>query len=221
MILFAIEASIYLSTTCVNQINRMKELIVVVIILLSRFSQADTIKNSIEQPEVSKAKLATTIKLNTPAGIAVTTDGNLYIADMKNHRVRKVDNRGIISTIAGDGTAGYYGDGGPAHLAQLNEPSGITFDNGGNLYIADSKNHVIRKVDKHGIITTLAGNNTPGYSGDNGPASNAQFNLPVQITIDSQDNFYITDQNNHVIRKINSQGIITTLAGDGTKGYSD
>ena len=103
----------------------------------------------------------------------------------------------------------------------MNEPSGIAFDNQGNLYIADSKNHVIRKIDNHAIITTLAGNNLPGYSGDNGPATHAQFNLPVQIAIDSQDNFYITDQNNHVIRKINSQGIITTLAGDGTKGYSD
>ena len=198
----------------------MIRIIIFVLILISPLSQADTTLKPIEQPETAKAKLATTIKLNTPEGIAVNA-GNLYIADMKNHRVRKVDNRGIISTIAGDGTAGYYGDGGPAHLAQLNEPSGIAFDNQDNLYIADSKNHVIRKIDNHAIITTLAGNNTPGYSGDDGPAINAQFNLPVQIAVDSQDNFYIADQNNHVIRKINSQGIITTLAGDGTKGYSD
>lgn len=106
-------------------------------------------------------------------------------------------------------------------MAQLNEPSGIAFDKSGNLYIADSQNHVIRKIDSYGIISTLAGNNLSGYSGDNGLAINAQFNLPVQVVIDSQDNLYITDQNNHVIRKINANGIIITLAGDGTKGYGE
>ncbi|BAP54369.1 leucine-rich repeat-containing protein [Thioploca ingrica] len=199
----------------------MSKIIVLALILVFRLSQAETLLNSIEKPESSQAKLATTIRLNTPEGIAVANEGSLYIADMKNHRIRKVDKQGMISTVAGDGTAGYHGDGGPAHLAQLNEPSGIAFDKHGNLYIADSKNHVIRKIDNYGIITTLAGNNTSGYSGDNGLALAAQFNLPVQVVIDSQDNLYITDQNNHVIRKINANGIITTLAGDGTKGYSE
>ncbi len=199
----------------------MNKIIVLVLILVFRLSQAETGLTLIEKSESSTAKQATTVRLNTPEGIAVANDGSLYIADMKNHRIRQVDKQGMISTIAGDGTAGYHGDGGPAHLAQLNEPSGIAFDNHGNLYIADSQNHVIRKIDNHGIITTLAGNNTPGYSGDNGLAITAQFNLPVQIVIDSQNNLYITDQNNHVIRKINTHGIITTLAGDGTKGYSE
>lgn len=199
----------------------MSKIIVLALILVSRFSQADTTLKPIEQPQYAQTKLATTIQLNTPTGVAVANDGSLYIADMKNHRIRKVNSQGIISTIIGDGTAGYYGDGGAAHLAQLNEPSGIALDKPGNLYIADSQNHVIRKVDNHAIITTLAGNNTPGYSGDNGPAIKAQLNLPVQIVIDSADNFYITDQNNHVIRKIDAKGIITTLAGDGTRGYSE
>lgn len=199
----------------------MSKIIVFALILVFRLSQAEPLLNPIEKPESSQAKLATTIRLNTPEGIAVANEGSLYIADMKNHRIRKVDKQGMISTIAGDGTAGYHGDGGPAHLAQLNEPSGIAFDKHGNLYIADSKNHVIRKIDNYGIITTLAGNNLSGYSGDNGLAIAAQFNLPVQVITDSQDNLYITDQNNHVIRKINANGIITTLAGDGTKGYSE
>lgn len=201
----------------------MNKILVLVLILVCQLSQADTTLNSTEKPKYSQTtKLATTIRLNTPEGIAVANEGSLYIADVKNHRIRKVDKQGMISTIAGDGTAGYHGDGGPAQLAQLNEPSGIAFDKQGNLYIADSKNHVIRKLDNHGIITTLAGNNTSGYSGDNGLAIAAQFNLPVQVVIDSQDNLlYITDQNNHVIRKINANGIITTFAGEGTKGYSE
>ena len=199
----------------------MNKIAVLVLIFVFRLSPAETLLNPIEKPESSQAKRATTIRLNTPEGLAVANDGSLYIADMKNHRIRKVDKQGRISTIAGDGTAGYHGDGGPAQLAQLNEPSGIAFDKSGNLYIADSQNHVIRKIDSYGIISTLAGNNLSGYSGDNGLAINAQFNLPVQVVIDSQDNLYITDQNNHVIRKINANGIIITLAGDGTKGYGE
>jgi sugar lactone lactonase YvrE len=162
--------------------------------------------------------MAKAAQLNQPWGIAVDSSGILYFADSNNHRIRKIDSNGIITTIAGDGTQGYHGDGGVALAAQLNQPKGIALDSSDNLYIADSQNHVIRKIDNQGIITTIAGNNIPGYSGDGGTASAAQLNYPVDVTLDQAGNLYIADAGNHVIRKIDSKGIITTIVGDGTPG---
>jgi len=155
--------------------------------------------------------MATAARMNQPWGIAVGSDGILYVADFKSHCIRKIDNQGKITTIAGDGNQGYYGDGGSATAAQLNHPQGITLDNNGNLYIADSQNHVIRKIDNQGIITTIAGNNTVGYCCEGIPARLAQFNYPVDVAIDNANNLYITDKNNYVIRKIDGNGIITTI----------
>jgi sugar lactone lactonase YvrE len=146
----------------------------------------------------------------------VDSAGNLYIADRINGRVRKVFN-GIITTVAGTGTAGFSGDNGPATSAQLYNPSGVVLDSVGNLYIADIGNNRVRKVT-NGVITTVAGTGTPGFSGDNGPATSAQLNSPSGIAVDSLGNLYIADIYNNRIRKV-SNGVITTIAGTGVQGF--
>jgi RHS repeat-associated protein len=162
-------------------------------------------------------------KLYRPNGVAVDGSGNIYIADSSNHCVRKVDTGGIITTVAGDGIQGYSGDGGPAVQAKLRHPSGVIVDGSGNIYIADTLNHCIRKVDTSGIITTVAGNGTEGYSGDGGPAAQAKLRHPSGVAVDASGNIYIADTHNNRIRKVDTSGIITTVAGDGTWwwwGYS-
>ena len=167
---------------------------------------------------------ATSAQLNSPWDVAVDRAGNLYIADMGNNVVRKVDAvTGIITTVAGNGTAGYTGNGGQATSASLNGPNGITVDAAGNLYITDDYNSVIRKVTKStGIITTIAGNGTAGFSGDNALATAAQLNDPsLKIAFDANGDFYIADDGNSRIRKVTvSSGIITTIAGNGGLGYT-
>ncbi|MGG3280515.1 S-layer homology domain-containing protein [Paenibacillus solani] len=163
---------------------------------------------------------ATSAQLNYSSGVAVDSIGNLYIADTANHRVRKVDASGKISTIAGTGTDGYSGDGGPATSASLNKPSGVAIDSIGNLYIADSYNHRIRKVDVSGEISTVAGTGTDGYSGDGGAATSAQLNYSSGVAVDSIGNLYIADTVSHRIRKVDTSGIISTVAGTGVLGSS-
>src|SRR6185437_29977 len=149
--------------------------------------------------------------------------GNMYIADSSNHRVRKVSaGTGIITTVAGTGTAGYSGDGGLSVNAGLYNPQGVAVDSAGNLYIADFSNSRIRKVAAAtGIITTVAGTGTYAYSGDGGLATNAGMLSPDDVAIDSAGNLYIADYNNFRVRKVSAgTGIITTVAGNGTQGYS-
>ncbi|MGG2993300.1 S-layer homology domain-containing protein [Paenibacillus macerans] len=157
-------------------------------------------------------------QLNYPYGVAVDSGGNLYIADTFNHRIRKVDASGNINTVAGNGTAGSSGDGGAAASAQLNRPFGVAVDSGGNLYIADTFNHRVRKVDTSGNISTVAGNGTAGSSGDGGAAASAQLNKPYGVAVDSGGNLYIADTFNHRIRKVDASGNISTVAGTGTAG---
>jgi len=159
---------------------------------------------------------ATAAQLHWPEGVAVDSLGNLYIADTISYRVRKVSN-GVITTVAGNGIQGHSGDNGPATSAQLYYPSGVAVDSAGNLYIADYNNSRIRKVS-NGVISTVAGNGTWGYSGDNGPATSAQLYYPRGVAVDSAGNLYIADASNR-IRKV-SNGVITTVAGNGTQGYS-
>ena len=156
-------------------------------------------------------------ELNRPNGVAVDTFGNLYIADYGDNAIRKVS-RGAITTLAGNGTYGYSGDNGPATSAALNQPSGVAVDGSGNVYIADTNNSVIRKVSG-GVITTFAGNGIYGYSGDNGAASSARLCAPTGVAVDTAGNVYIADAACSVVRKV-SNGIITTFAGNGTRGYS-
>jgi sugar lactone lactonase YvrE len=162
---------------------------------------------------------AISAELNQPTGVAVDNTGNLYIADNQNFCIRKVDMTGIITTVAGNGTQGYGGDGGPATSAELDYPTGVAVDNADNLYVADARNNRIRRVDRSGIITTVAGNGTQGYGGDGGLATSAKLNYPAGLVFDASGNLYIADNGNNRIRKVDTGGIITTVAGNGTQGY--
>ncbi len=165
---------------------------------------------------------ATAANLNGPFALALDTNDNIIFADGYNHVVRKVTrSTGIITTIAGKTTAGYSGDGGPATDAELNNPVGIAIDNAGNIYIADDHNNVIRKVNPAGIISTIAGNTTAGFSGDGGAATAASMDLPIGIAFDVEQNLFIADVRNNKIRKVNmTTGIITTVGGRDSAGYS-
>jgi uncharacterized protein (TIGR03437 family) len=160
---------------------------------------------------------AASAQLWYPGGLAVDSAGNLYIADVGNNRVRKVSN-GVITTVAGNGTQGFNGDNIPATSAQLYGIGGLAVDSAGDLYIVDSFNNRIRKVS-NGVITTVAGNGTRGFSGDDGPTTSAQLSYPNAIAMDSAGNLYIVDGYNDRIRKV-SNGVITTVAGNGTPGFS-
>ena len=166
---------------------------------------------------------ATSAGLVAPGEVYVDSVGNLYITDYNGCRIRKVAaGTGIITTVAGNGTVGYAGDGGPATSAELQYPGGVGIDSAGNLYIADQRNDRIRKVSAAtGIITTIAGTGTQGFSGDGGPATSAELYYPGTIAIDSADNLYFSDQFNNRIRKINAgTGVISTIAGVGPATYS-
>jgi len=145
---------------------------------------------------------ATSASLNYPTSVAVDEAGNLYIADATNHNIRKVAANGTISTVAGNGTRGFSGDGGPAISASLFDPRGVTVDDAGNIYIADSGNNRIRKVDANGTIFTVAGDGTNDFSGDDGPATSASLNYPNNIAVDGAGNLYIADSGNNRIRKV-------------------
>lgn len=163
---------------------------------------------------------ATAAQLNTPECVIGDTLGNLYIADCQNSRVRKIDTFGVITTIAGTGVQGFSGDGGPATAAKLSGPSGLAMDNAGNIYVSNLYTNRIRKITSAGIISTIAGNGTAGFSGDGGPAVSCMLNGPNSIALDNTGNLYLADLQNNRIRKINASGIITTVAGNGTSGYS-
>jgi sugar lactone lactonase YvrE len=163
---------------------------------------------------------ATAAQLRFPQGVAVDGAGNVYVADTQNSRVRRVSPAGVITTLAGTGVAGFSGDTGQASAAQLRSPQGVAADAAGNVYIADTQNDRVRKVDPAGVITTLAGTGTPGFSGDTGQASLAQLNFPFGVAVDAAGNVYIVDTSNHRVRKVNPAGVITTLAGTGTPGFS-
>ncbi len=163
---------------------------------------------------------ATSAWLYSPSDVAIDSSGNVYIADAGNSRIRKVTGT-TINTIAGSATMGFSGDAGTATSAQLSQPLAVVVDGSGNLYIADSNNNRIRKVTPGGTISTVAGDGTPGYGGDDGPAISAQLFHPTDVAIDSGGNLYIADFNNQCIRKVAAgTGTISTVAGTGTAGYN-
>jgi sugar lactone lactonase YvrE len=157
--------------------------------------------------------LAVEAHLYFPSDIDVDTEGNLYISDRSNNRIRKVNSDGIITTMAGLGKPGYGGDFGPADKALLKYPFGISLDNKGNFYIADRGNNRVRKIDQRGIITTIAGDGTHSFGGDYGPANQSSLAFPTDVTVDSLGTVYIADRNNNRVRKIDRLGVITTLMG--------
>ncbi|MFD5541242.1 RICIN domain-containing protein [Streptomyces sp. NPDC127079] len=163
---------------------------------------------------------ALSAQLNCPREVAVDSAGTVYITDAGNHRVRKITADGKISTVAGTGTAGFSGDGGPATAAVLNYPLGVAVDSTGVLYISDHSNHRVRKVTADGKISTVAGTGSPGFRGDGGPAVSAQLSRPYALAVDGADELYITDGDNHRVRKITADGKISTVAGTGTAGFS-
>ncbi|MBX3164543.1 MAG: T9SS type A sorting domain-containing protein [Bacteroidetes bacterium] len=166
---------------------------------------------------------ATAAPLGSTRAVAVDAVGNVYIAETT--RIRKVSTNGIITTIAGIGGFGFSGDGGLATAAALNYPGGVAVDAAGNVYIADTWNNRIRKVSTNGIITTIAGSGATGssnggFSGDGGAATAAQLNNPHGVAVDAAGNVYIADMGNNRIRKVSTNGIITTIAGGGLLGFS-
>ena len=164
--------------------------------------------------------LATKASMISPFSVAVDSSGNVYIAELGDSRIRKVDSKGNISTVAGNGKLGFAGDGGPAASAQLNSPTGVAVDSSGNLYIADSLNCRVRKMASGGAISTVAGNGLLSSSGDGGPAVKAQLNTPLGVAVDAAGSQYIADSLNNIVRKVAANGVIAAFAGTGTAGSS-
>jgi streptogramin lyase len=161
---------------------------------------------------------AVSAQLRNPYGLSIGPDGALYVCDMENHVIRRI-NDDKITTVAGTGKRGYSGDGGAALKAELNEPYEVRLDGEGNLYFVEMQNHLVRRVAaRDGIISTIAGIGKPGFSGDGGPAIAAQLNQPHSIQLDGRGNLYICDIGNHRIRRVDLRsGVITTFAGTGEK----
>jgi sugar lactone lactonase YvrE len=163
---------------------------------------------------------ATQAALDYPVDVKVDSNGNLFIADSMNHRVRKVTPAGMITTIAGNGTPGFSGDGGTATTAQLDTPVAVAVDASGNVYISDSRNNRVRQVTPNGVISTYAGNGDYGFSGDGGPAASASLEIPNGLATDAPGNLYFADSNSNRVRKVAPAGIISTVAGNGDGGFS-
>ncbi len=163
---------------------------------------------------------ATSANIYFPRGIAIDSTGNIYFTDNGHHRIRKINKAGLISTIAGIDSYGYNADNIPATNAELNFPCGITFDKDKNIIFCDGGNNRIRKIDSFGYITTISGIGSPGYNGDNCPATIAKIDGPYDIVTDCIGDIYFSDSYNNRIRKIDSNGIISTIAGTGISGFS-
>ncbi len=206
-----------------NKQFRLKTVLLLSILLGSGYSYAQNIVTIAGNHTVGfsgDGGSASSAAINAPSGITVTSGGVMYFCDQANNRVRKVSTGGIISTVAGNGTPGAAGDGGQATAANLDNPMGVAVDGSGNVYIADYNNAKVRKVSTSGIITTLTGNGSPGYSADGTTAAAAAISKPTGIAVDGSGNVYIAEQNNHIIRKISTTGYISTVAGNRSASFS-
>jgi sugar lactone lactonase YvrE len=164
--------------------------------------------------------LASRAHFHVPTSVAFDREGDLYVADRDSGAVREIGRDGRIKTVAGTGVRGYSGDGGPAVKAKLDQPQGFAFDKAGDLYVSDSANNRVRRIDRHGIITTIAGNGRHGYTGDGGPATKARLSDPYGLAFDAEGNLYVAEPDEGVVRRIDRKGIITTFAGTGRLGFS-
>ncbi len=182
--------------------------------------RVDTIAGTGEPGFSGDGGPASGAQLNEPSGVAVDSHGNIYIADNDNQRVRRVDLDGTISTVAGTGEAGYSGDSGPATQARLNNPYGVWVGPDDVLYIADQRNHRVRRVSRDGVIETIAGNGVSGYSGDGGAATEASLSYPDDVVMNSRGDLFIADAGNDVVRRIRPNGVIDTYAGTGVHAYN-
>lgn len=160
------------------------------------------------------------VALGSPEGMTIDGDGRLHIADSYSDAVLRVNHDGSLERVAGNGTRGFSGDGGAARQAQLNAPYDVRFDAAGNLYVADFGNHRIRVIRTDGTIDTVVGSGNPGYTGDGGPALRADLHWPYGVAVDEQQRLLIADSFNHVIRRVEHDGSITTIAGTGELGYA-
>ncbi len=162
--------------------------------------------------------IATASSMGSPRGLAYDANGNLLVADARNNVIMRITADGKLGVIAGDGRQGFAGDGAAATAAELNSPEAVLSDSAGNLYIADTGNHRVRKISVTGIVTTLAGTGTAGNTGDGGPALQAQLRRPRGLALDSAGHIYIADTGNHRVRELRTDGTIAAVAGDGTEG---
>lgn len=182
--------------------------------------QISTVAGTGKSQNNGDSGLATEVNIGQPFGVEVGPDGALYITEVQNHRVLKLDRReGRVKTVAGNGRKGYSGDGGLATHAELNEPYEVRFDGDGNMFFVEMQNHLVRRMDaKTGVISTVAGTGTPGFSGDGGPATKAQFKQPHSIALDGRGGIYVADIGNHRIRRIDLvTGTVETIAGNEKK----
>ncbi|MGD9796261.1 MAG: prepilin-type N-terminal cleavage/methylation domain-containing protein [Acidimicrobiia bacterium] len=157
---------------------------------------------------------------NNPIGLATGSDGSVYVADVGNHRIRRIATDGTITTVAGNGTAGYSGDGGAATAATFNRPNDLVVASDGTIYVADANNNVVRKIATNGVVTTFAGNGTAASNGDGGPATSAAINRPQGLALDSSGRLVISDSNANKIRRVAADGTISTIVGTGAAGSS-
>ena len=180
----------------------------------------DTVAGTGQDSDNGAAGQASKINVGQPFGVELGPDGALYVTEVGHHRVRRIDLKtGRLTTVAGTGTKGYSGDGGPAQAAQLNEPYEVRFDAAGNMFFVEMQNHLVRKVAAGtGRITTVAGTGKKGFSGDGGPAVEATFNVPHSIALDGRGGLYIADIGNHRIRRVDLMtGLVDTVAGTGER----
>ena len=196
----------------------------VVLLVSSVLAHADeihTIAGTGRQTRSGDGGTALEAGIAEPFGLTLGPDGSLYICSVKNHCIRRIDERtGFISTVVGSGTMGYDGDGKPANRAVCNEPYEVRFDSDGNMFLVEMQNHVVRRVDaKTGIISTVVGNGTSGFAGDGGKAVKARLKQPHSIALDGAGGLYIADIGNQRIRRVDlPSGIIETVAGTGERG---
>jgi len=180
----------------------------------------ETVAGTGQPANNGSAGKATEINVGQPFGVEIGPDGALYVTEVQNHRVLRIDLKsGNLTTFAGCGRKGYSGDGGKATDAELDEPYEVRFDQQGNMFFVEMQNHIVRRVDaKSGIISTIAGTGKAGYGGDGGPALEAQFSRPHSIALDQRGGLYVADIGNHRIRRIDmATGIVDTIAGTGGK----